>query len=97
MVVDTEMVDVIFRKDREGVVYALMPGLAGTNNPHTCTSYEHNGQHSSAALSGCINASKPASDEESRGLLKELQQVGYLVNVIRHATRRHFEQRVSQL
>ena len=94
---ETEMVDVIFRVDREGEVFALMPGLAGTNDPSTCTSYQHVGQHSSASLVYCMKTSKPATEEQAAPLLRELQAIGYMVNVIKYATRTHFKQRVRQL
>lgn len=97
MVLDTEMVDVIFRLDREGIVFALMPGLAGTQDPRTCTAYEHVGQHSSADVRHCIDKSTPATQEEYASLLHELQGIGYLVNVVKRATRAHFEQRARQL
>ena len=97
MSVDTEMVDVIFRVDREGQVFALMPGLAGTLDPRTCTSYQHVGQHSSADLASCLRRSRAATAEEAGPLLRELQRIGYVVNVVSNATRSHFRQRVRQV
>ena len=97
MVMETEMVDVIFRVDREGEVFALMPGLAGNLDPRTCSSYQHVGQHASADLAFCLRRSRAATAEEARPLLRELQQIGYVVNVISNATRSHYRQRVRQV
>lgn len=43
MVLDTEVLDVIFREEQEGEVFALMPGLAGTMDQRTCTAYQRIG------------------------------------------------------
>lgn len=94
---DVEMTDVMFRVDRAGELFALMPALPGTNEPHTCTSYQHVGQHSSADLRHCINTSRRAEPEEFAPLKRELEGRGYAVNVIQRATRRHDQARLKAL
>lgn len=56
-------------------VYALFPTLPGTYERHTCTCYQHVGQHSSADYNWCIASSRPATPEEYSDLLKELTQI----------------------
>jgi hypothetical protein len=97
-------VDVMFRVDRGRVswgnladVYALFPGLAGTNKIHTCLCYQHVGQHSSADLQGCINKSRPATPEEYDQLKRELERIGYVLNVVKRSTVKHLDQRRAML
>lgn len=98
MATDTDIVDVIYRVDREGHVFALFPGLAGTNDLKTCTCFEVNGGHSSADLAWCIKTSRPAREDEVEHLHKVLTiNYGYLVNVVKNVTRLHLRQRARQL
>lgn len=69
-----DRVKVIFRKSKFEL-FALFPGLAGTNDASTCTSYAHLGQHSSADYSHCIATSRPATPEEYAPLLAELRGI----------------------
>jgi hypothetical protein len=94
---ETEVVDVIFRVDREGIVFALFPGLAGTMQLHTCTCYQHVGQHSSADLAGCMRESRKATEDEYMPLMRELQQRGYAMNVVLKTSRNHVVERARQL
>jgi hypothetical protein len=96
---DTEMVDVMFRVNKRdgGDVFALMPGVGGTRDANTCTSYQHVGQHCSADLMLCIQHSRPATPEEYKPLLAELQRRGYAVNIITRATSRHREERIKAI
>ena len=77
---------VIFRLDREGIVFALMPELAADNYGRSCTCYQHIGQHCAADYHGCIAASRPAKPNEYADLLIELERRGYHVEVRRRAT-----------
>lgn len=72
-----EILPVMFRASRNdrSDVYALFPTLPGTNDPWTCTCYQHVGQHSSADLRGCINSSRPAKLAEYEDLLRELTRI----------------------
>lgn len=101
MATDTEIVDVIFRKWKNGNdgldVFALFPGLAGTPDLKTCTCYQHIGQHSSADLAYCMKSSRPASEGEYAALRNELIRIGYNVNVVKNVTRQHLMSRARQL
>ena len=77
---------VIFRKDKGGV-FALFPELPGTNEPRTCTSYQHVGQHGSADYVACLARSRAATIEEYAPLKQELENIGYELNVKRRASR----------
>jgi hypothetical protein len=94
---ETEVVDVIFRVDREGEVFALFPGLAGTRELHTCTSYQHVGQHGSADLAFCMRSSRKATEDEYMPLMRELQRVGYAMNVVAKTSRRHAVERAREV
>lgn len=70
------MTKVIFRKFKCGEVIALFPQEPATLDGLLCVSYMHVGQHSAASPS-IVRNTKPASVEEYRKLLWELEQVGY--------------------
>lgn len=80
---DTPM---LFRVDREGVLFALLIREPGTYDPATCASYAHFGQHSSANVRGCIEESRPATAAEIWPLKQELRSLGYCVAVRTRAT-----------
>lgn len=67
---------VIFRI-LQGEVIALFPEFPGTNDPATCESYMHFGQHASASADLTGRGTKPATEEQYTPLLKELQSIGY--------------------
>jgi hypothetical protein len=77
---------VIFRTDREGIVFALMPELPADTHGTYCTAYQHVGQHCAADYYGCIAQSRPANSDEYSDLLIELEQRGYHVQVCQRAT-----------
>jgi hypothetical protein len=77
---------VIFRADRDGIVFALFPELPADNHGIYCTAYQHLGQHCSADYHGCIFHSRPAKPSEYTALLIELEKRGYHVDVRRRAT-----------
>ena len=55
---------VIFRMDKEGIVFALMPELPADNYGTYCTAYQHIGQHCAADYHGCVAKSRSASPDE---------------------------------
>ncbi len=81
-----DVVDVMFRIDKEGICFALFPGIAGTPDPGTCTCYEHVGQHSTAQYRGCVRTSRPAKPAEYARLMSELQRIGYGLRMVKRAT-----------
>lgn len=77
---ETDPVDVIFRKSKATKdIYALFPYIE--HNDELCMSYEHVGQHSGANYEHCIKYSVPAKPEEYFDLFKELETIGYNLNV----------------
>ena len=75
---------VIFRKWRNDpyTVIALFPEIPGTNDCHTCLSYEHIGQHGAASvdLTPYTELAKPDDYAE---LKRELESIGYNLQVIK--------------
>ena len=75
---------VIFRVFKhEGGVIALFPEIPGTNDPYTCQSYMHVGQHASADPNLLIRETRLAKPSEYRVLARELRQRGYRLKVIK--------------
>ena len=81
-----ETVIVIFRVDREGIVFALFPELPADYGGLYCTCYQHVGQHCAADYYGCIAYSRPATPAEYADLLIELRHRGYRMEVRQRAT-----------
>ena len=71
---------VVFRKFKEGDIIALFPRLPGTNDPYTCESYMHFGQHGSADPA-IVNITKLATPAEYTPLAKELRSIGYKLDI----------------
>ena len=72
-----EKTPVIFRKWHNGDIIALFPAMPGTNDPCTCGSYEHVGQHGAAFPDTVITVTTPAKPQEYAELLSELRAIGY--------------------
>lgn len=89
--------DVIFRQWPDGDVIAIFPGVPGTPDPGSCLSYERIGQHGSADLKAVIRRTRPATGPAAVGLCRELRSIGYDLDIVRRATRRHRRQREEQL
>ena len=87
---------VIFRKFREGGdVIAFFPEVPGTYNPHTCLSYMHLGQH--GAASAGAGDTLPATPHDYAGLYRELQGLGYELEVIQRFRQAHLSARRKAL
>lgn len=98
---DTNKTDVIFviweGEYISDPVDALFPGLAGDMNPSTCLCYSHVGQHSAADLDYMLSINRLASESEYSDLKRELEQIGYQLNVIDKPTEKHRRQRINQV
>jgi hypothetical protein len=77
---------VVFRIDKTGIVFALMPELPADNQGTHCTAYQHLGQHCAADYHGCVARSRSVEPTEYANLLIELERRGYHVDVRRRAT-----------
>lgn len=69
--------NVIFRVDREGVVFALFPDLPATDHPNFCSCYQSIGGHAAADLLGCVRSTRPATRSEYDFLKTELESAPY--------------------
>lgn len=94
---DTETTKVIFRKWHNGDIIALFPEIPGTNDPFTCLSYEHIGQHGAAQVS-IIGITTAANEREYKDLFNELQNCcGYRLQVCQRFARNAFDIRHAAL
>lgn len=77
---------VVFRMDKEGIVFALFPELPADICGVYCTCFQHIGQHCAADYHGCIQASRPAKPAEYADLFDELERRGYILAIHQRAT-----------
>ncbi len=89
----TEATIVIFRKDRDGIVFALLPELPADIHGRYCTAYQHIGQHCAADYQGCMFNSDPAKPDEYADLERELEQRGYNLTIRHRATSKMHQRR----
>jgi hypothetical protein len=88
---------VCFRREDNGDIVALMPEIPGTCDPYTMTCYVHIGQHGSACMDYVRDSTKPATEAEYRPLLRELENIGYTVRVIRRIGPEYLRIRETEL
>jgi hypothetical protein len=70
---------VVFRKFKDsGSIIALFPH---EKDGHYCECYMRIGQHSNADYSHCIKITRPATKEEFTKLARELESIGYNLDV----------------
>jgi hypothetical protein len=73
---------VVFRVwNRGGDVIALFPELPGSSDPSTCLCYECAGQHGHADTSIVRSCTRAASEAEYAPLKRELEMLGYSLQV----------------
>lgn len=77
---ETENIDVVFRMFR-GEVLALFPHNVDTYNGAVLC-YAHIGQHGSADYTMVVQNSRLATETEYSDLKKELESIGYVLNII---------------
>jgi hypothetical protein len=83
---DTEKTVVVFRKFRkEGDIIALFPHIDDGN--YRCLSYMQLGQHSGADYELVVAISVPAQPFEYEKLFRELEGIGYNLDVRLRKTR----------
>ena len=90
------MTKTIFRVFKWGGIIALFPEEIGTNDPETCLSYMHNGQHGSASVR-LVEKTKPANIHQIDALKEELESIGYTVRVVKRFTRKDYQARLNQI
>ncbi len=97
---DTEKTDVIFRVDKygqfKGDVVAYFPHEV-FDSQRNIMCYMHVGQHSSANYLHCIGKTRLATEEEAKYLKRELEGIGYNLNVIKKQNYRKFLKSVLKM
>jgi hypothetical protein len=90
---DAHTTDVIFRidtsKDFKGTVFALFPHEVCDQRGNV-TTYQHIGQHSGGDYRTCLEKSRLATSKESESLKKEMEGLGYNINVVKKQTYKKF-------
>lgn len=92
---------VIFRKvpanycSADEEVIALFPEIPATMNPNECQSYVHYGQHGAAMASG--HNWKLATPEEYAPLKKELESIGYNLDIRKRSCPAYFQRRLKEI
>lgn len=93
----TPKTKVVFRKDREGIVFALFPEEPGTNDHGTCSSYERMGQHGAADASLTRSGTTLAKPSEYAPLARGLRKIGYRLQILKRIPRNALEVRREKL
>lgn len=71
---------VVFRKYKDnGAILALFPFVDEGNYKVSC--YEHQGQHGLADYAHCIAITNPAGTDEYAKLQRELESIGYDLDI----------------
>lgn len=91
------MTPVIFRKWKSGEVIALFPQDPGTNDPATCMSYMHIGQHSAAHPDKVVSKTRAATEQEYHALLCELTAIGYDLQIRKIISRHDYALRQLEI
>lgn len=89
---DKDTTAVVFRVWKSGTgagdVIALFPGVNWDAGHYAlCTSYEHVGQHGGANYASVIRRTRPATPAEYADLRRELEGIGYALDVRKRWTR----------
>jgi len=89
---------VVFRVFRDGGdVLALFPEEPGDCSGRTCSSYQHVGQHGGADYLVCMSMSRPARPEEYADLARELECIGYVLDIRKRASRLSHRRLLSKI
>jgi len=81
---------------REDKAFVLFPTLPSDNYGRYCDAYAHIGQHGGADYHSCIRHSRPVKGNEGMDLLRELEQIGYRLRVVKRATRVMHDERKAE-
>ena len=72
---------VVFRKEKDGEIFALFPKIKATVDGKSCLCYVHTGQHGSADYQYCIDKTCRANPSEYYDLAEELKGIGYILDI----------------
>lgn len=87
---DTHKTVVIFRKFNTGDIVAIFPEVKWNDDKTLCSSYMHIGQHGSASYD-IVNITKLAKPNEYEELKRELESLGYNLDIKKKIVRRWYE------
>lgn len=94
----TKVIFRIFPKSEDRAVIALFPAVASTvGRPDLCQSYMHQGQHGAADLRGLTRKLRLATPGEYAELKRELERVGYTLEIVKRTTAADTKARKEQL
>jgi hypothetical protein len=89
---------VIFRRYKDaGDIIAIFPEELATMNPNDCSSYEYFGQHSSCDPFYVIQKTYPAKEADYQSLQKELEGIGYKLEIVQRLSRKFYQTRKTKL
>ena len=89
---DTEPTTVIFRKESGGDILAVFPYEIYDTNGNMATCYAHVGQHSGCDWGYITKKTTPATPAEYADLKRELESLGYLLEVRQRRQYRQWRQ-----
>ncbi len=92
-----EKVVVLFRKYPEGDILAIFPEIPSDRWGDECMVYAHLGQHGGGDCQGMMQATKPAKPSEYKDLKRELERIGYALEVRERITRTMREKRQAEV
>jgi hypothetical protein len=87
---DKEKTTVIFRKFKGGEIIALFPEIQADMSKGNCQSYQHIGQHGAASYD-LVSNTKLATANEYGDLKKELEDIGYNLEIKKRINKRWFD------
>jgi hypothetical protein len=77
---------VIFRKYPKGDILAIFPEIPADRWGTECMAYQHIGQHGGGDCNLMMRATKPAKVSEYKDLKRELEMIGYVLDVRERTT-----------
>jgi len=96
MIQDTYKTKVIFRAFKDGEVLAIFPEIPWNSDISSCMSYLHTGQHGSASEL-ITDTTRLASEGEYAPLKRELEQIGYNLEVHKKIHHTYRATRIAEL
>lgn len=87
----TKAVFRIYPKSSGGEILALFPQIPESYNGYSCSCYAHVGQHSGADPMVVVGQTRPAKPAEYADLKRELEGLGYDLQVASKCTSRDFK------
>lgn len=93
---DKVKVVVVFRKYPKGDILAVFPEIPADHWGKECMAYANLGQHGSADAEHVTRATKPAKPSEYKDLKRELESIGYIVDVRQKITAAMNKKRTQQ-